>query len=449
MVLRNYLDRVRKRTPNDGLTGQNYPSRMRWVMITFSFVATVLNYLHRLSFNYLTAKGPLHDLIPDDAFGYIASAFFIAYMFSNAFSGFAIDKLGTRIGYSLTMAFWTSAAILHALARSPFQFGICRFLLGVGEAGNWPAAIKLTSEWFPPNERSTASGIFNSGAAVGAVVAPPLITWLGVTYGWQITFVIIGIFGYLWLATFWFTYYTPEKIAKETKEGIIPPLRLLKTRFVSWFTISKVFMDAIWYFISFWIGRYLADVYGWNLAQIGWFAMFPFIVADLGNILGGLFTQFVIKRGIKIPKARKISVSIFGLMMALSLLLGPLVINGPVGALIILAIAGFGYAAYTANTMAFPADVVPKSATASVWGIASVGAGLGGVIFQSLSGLAIKNLSAHFNYSLAYNAVFVGYGLMAIIGLCVVLLLMGPLVLNEDLQEYVNRKAVLSEKANN
>jgi MFS transporter, ACS family, hexuronate transporter len=431
---------MRKILLNDDSEGQNKPLRMRWVMISFAFVATFLNYLHRLSFNYLTAKGPLHDLIPDDAFGYIASAFFIAYMISNAFSGFVIDKLRTRIGYSLSMAFWTTAAILHALAKSPFQFGFFRFLLGIGEAGNWPAAIKLTSEWFTPNERSTASGIFNSGSSIGAVVAPPLIAFLGTTYGWQITFVAIGVFGYLWLALFWFIYYTPKKVIKEANARIIPPLRLLKNRFVSGLTLSKVFMDPVWYFITFWIGRYLADVYGWNLAKIGWFAMIPFIVSDFGNILGGLFTQFIIKNGLEIPKARKFSVTVFGLIMVLSLLLGPFVIKGPAGALIILAFAGFGYAAYTANTMAFPADVVPKSATASVWGIASVGAGLGGVIFQSLSGVTIKSLSTHFDYTIAYKAVFMGYGLIALIGLVIVLFTTGPLVQNKDLQDYVDNE---------
>ncbi|MDD1641617.1 MAG: MFS transporter, partial [Methylococcaceae bacterium] len=111
------------------------------------------------------------------------------------------------------MAFWTTAGLLHAVAMAPFQFGIFRFLLGLGEAGNWPAAIKLTGEWFPPEERSTASGIFNSGAAVGAIIAPPLIALLGTHFGWQMTFVVVGILGYLWLAAFWFTYYTPEKAA--------------------------------------------------------------------------------------------------------------------------------------------------------------------------------------------------------------------------------------------
>ena len=211
---------MRKNSGGENLKVQSASSRMRWVMISFAFVATVLNYLHRLSFTYLTANGYLRGIIPDDVFGYIASAFFIAYMISNAFSGFAIDKLGTRIGYSLTMAFWTTAGILHALAMSPFQFGFFRFFLGIGEAGNWPAAIKLTSEWFPPDERSTASGIFNSGASVGAVVAPPLIAWLGTTYGWQVTFLAIGVLGYLWLALFWFIYYTLPHRLKNRKHGL-------------------------------------------------------------------------------------------------------------------------------------------------------------------------------------------------------------------------------------
>lgn len=416
------------------------PQRMRWIMISFALVATILNYVHRLSFNYLSANGYLRDLIPDDSFGYIATSFFIAYLLSNAVSGFIVDKLGTRLGYSLCMAFWTTAGILHAVARSPFQFGIFRFLLGIGEAGNWPAAIKLTSEWFPPEERSTASGIFNSGAAAGAIISPLLIAWLGTAFGWQITFLVIGILGYLWLAAFWFTYYTPERMLRESRARILPPVKLLKNRFVLSLTLSKIFIDPVWYFITFWIGRYLADTYGWDLAKIGWFAMFPFIVADLGNIIGGLFTQLIIKKGVPIPKARKIGAGIFGSLMALSLLLGPLLITGPFSALGVLALAGFGYASLSANLLAFPADVVPLSATASVWGIASVGSGLGGAVFQSLSGVAVKNLSSKFNYSLAYNAVFIGYGLIALIGILIVLFMTGPLVRNRELQEYADLK---------
>jgi ACS family hexuronate transporter-like MFS transporter len=414
--------------------------KIKWLFLSFAFLATVLNYLDRLAFNYLSASGDLRKLIPDDSFGYIATAFFIAYMISNLVSGFIIDKLGTRLGYSLCMTFWTTAAILHSLARLPFHFGICRFLLGLGEAGNWPSAIKLTGEWFPPEERSTAIGIFNSGGAIGAIVAPPFISWLGITYGWQTTFIVIGLLGYLWIAGFWFTYYTPAQSLKESKAPIIPPLKLIKTRFVFWFAISKVFMDPIWYFITFWTGRYLVDVHGWGLDKIAKFAMIPFIAADAGNILGGLFTQFVIKKGLPVAKARKFSVGLFGSILALSLIVGPLVIFNPATAIIVLSISSFGYAAYTSNSMAFPGDVVPKSATASVWGLASVGAGLGGSIFQSLSGITLKSISKSHNYSFAYNTVFIGYGIMALIGLSIVLFVMGPLKKNMALFDYVNSK---------
>ena len=408
-------------------------------MITFAFIATVLNYLDRLAFTYLTASGPLRDMIPDDAFGYIATAFFVAYMLSNAVSGFVIDKVGTRVGYSLSMTFWTTAGLLHAFAIAPIQFGILRFLLGVGEAGNWPAAIKLTREWFPPHQRSIATGIFNSGGAVGAIVAPPLIAWLGTSYGWKATFIIIGTLGYVWLLFFWFSYHTPQESKLINKPRTIPVMKLLRTRFVICLFLSKIFIDPVWYFITFWIGRYLADVYKMSLAWIGSFAMIPFIVADVGNIVGGLFTAFIIKRGMPIPKARKTAAALFGGIMICSLLIGPLVINSAATALVILAGAGFGYAAYTANSMVFPSDVVPPQATASVWGIASVGAGLGGAMFQSLSGVTVKSIAASGNYLLAYDTVFIGYGIVAAIGLSIVLFIMGPI--DKDLTlEKLNRE---------
>jgi ACS family hexuronate transporter-like MFS transporter len=421
-------------TPLDLETG-NKPSKMRWIMVSLAFLATVLNYVHRLSFNYLSADGELRKLIPDDAFGYISTAFFVAYMLSNAFSGFMIDRLGTRVGYALCMGFWTTAGLVHAFAITPLQFGVCRFFLGIGEAGNWPAAIKLTSEWFPPHERSTASGIFNSGSALGAIIAPPLIAYLSFQYDWQATFIILGISGYIWLALYWFIYYTPEKM-KTVKLKTIPPLKLFKTRFVSMFTLSKMFMDPVWYFITFWIGRYLVDVHHWDLKKIGWFAVIPFVIADVGNIIGGYFTQYIIKRGVPIPKARKIAVGISGSIMALPLLLAPFVITTPMTALIMFGISGFGYTSYTANSLAFPADVVPHNAAASTWGLACVGTGLGGAIFQSISGVTLKSVSASHNYTTAYNYLFIGYGSIAVIGLFIMLFLMGPLKKHEGLHKY-------------
>jgi MFS transporter, ACS family, hexuronate transporter len=401
------------------------PLPMRWVMIGFALLATILNYVDRLAFNYLSAEGALRDLIPNDLFGYITTAFFVAYMLSNAVSGFVIDRLGTRLGYSFCMAFWTTASLLHSLARTPFQFGIARFFLGLGEAGNWPAAIKLSNEWFSPAERSVATGIFNSGAALGSVIAPPLIAYLGTNYGWKTTFVVIGVMGYLWLAVFWFVYYTPKGVAAESSAKPTPAGQLLRSSFIWKFTFAKFCMDPVWYFITFWIGRYLVDVHHWTLGKIGLYAMIPFIAADFGNILGGLFTKFLIQKGVGISNARKASLLGSGMLTSLSLILGPLFISSPSEALIILATAGFGYASYTSNSMAVPGDVAPQNTTATTWGLASVGSGLGGALFQFLSGLLVSHLSDQHGYSIAYNSVFVGYGVLALISVIVMVFVIG------------------------
>jgi MFS transporter, ACS family, hexuronate transporter len=414
----------------------NKPLKMRWAMISFAFFATVLNYIDRLSFNILSADGELRKLIPDDKFGYIGTAFFVAYALSNAFSGFVIDRLGTRIGYSLSMAFWTTASFIHAFAITPLQFGIFRFFLGLGEAGNWPAGLKLTGEWFPPHERSTASGIFNSGSALGSVIVPPLVAFLGVNYGWRTTFMVLGALGYLWIAVFWFSYYTPERATKKERAKIVPPLKLLRTRFISMFILAKIFIEPVWYFVTFWLGRYLVDVHHWDLKKIGWFAAIPFIIADVGNILGGYFTQFIIKLGIPIPKARKTAIAIAGFLMAISLLSGPWVITSPMTALIVFGITGFGYTMYTANALAIPADVVPKNAAASAWGLACIGNGIGGAIFQSLSGRTLKKFSASHNYTFAYDILFIGFGCLVIVGILIMLFGMGPFVKDKKLQQF-------------
>ena len=407
-------------------------------MIGMAFLATVLNYVHRLSFNYLSADGALRKLIPDSAFGYIGTAFFIAYMISNSFSGFVIDRLGTRLGYAMCMAFWTTAGLAHAFVITPLQFGIARFFLGIGEAGNWPAALKLTGEWFPAHERSTASGIFNSGSALGAVIVPPLVAYLGIEYGWQATFIVLAAFGYLWLVVFWFIYYTPKGAdgEVEVKPVKVPVKMLLKTRFVKTFIVSKFFLDPVWYFVTFWIGRYLVDVHHWNLKQIGWYATIPFIIADIGNIAGGYFTQFIIKKGMPIYKARKLSVCLSAALMGISLLAAPFVITTPMSALLIFGLAGFGYTSYTANSLACPADVVPKSSAASVWGIGCVGTGLGGALFQGLSGLTLSAFSTNGNHAIGYNYLFFMYGGIAIAGLVVLWFLMGPIQKDKSLTAY-------------
>lgn len=397
-------------------------------MLGFAFFATVLNYIDRLAFNYLSAEGPLRDIISDKTFGYIGTTFFIAYTASNLLSGWLIDRLKTKKGYLLSMAVWTTATLLHAFGRTPVQFGIFRFLLGLGEAGNWPAGVKLIAEWFPASQRSTASGIFNSGSAVGAILAPLLIGWLVIHLSWNHIFLVLGGLGYLWMALFWFFYEPPAGDGRARTERNIPIGTLLKSRFVACFTLSKFFIDPVWYFITFWIGRYLVDVHQLNLVEMAWLAMIPFIMADAGNIIGGLATQFMITRfGLEVVRARKVAVWFFGVLLVGSLVLAPVLISSPTAAIVLLGIAAFSNTGYIANSLAFPADVVPKHATASVWGIASVGAGIGGACFQALSGIGVTELTARYDYEVAYNVIFIGYGLLAAIGFAIVLFVMGPL----------------------
>jgi len=412
------------------------PSNLRWVMIGMGFLATVLNYIHRLSFTYLSAEGALRKMISNTALGYIGTAFLIAYMISNAFSGFVLDRLGTRIGYALCMAFWTTAGFFHAFVTTPLQFGIVRFFLGIGEAGNWPAGLKLTAEWFPQHERSTASGIFNSGAALGAIIVPPLVAYLSLTYNWQTIFIILAALGYIWLIAFWFIYYTPEQQVKEVKTKPIPAKKLLKTRYVITFMLSKFFLDPVWYFMTFWMGRYLVDVHHLNLKQIGWLATIPFIIADVGNIAGGYFTQFVIKKGMAVHKARKLSICLSAGLMSMPLLFAPFIIISPLSALIIFGLVGFGYCSYTSNSLACPPDVVPKSSAASVWGLGCIGTGLGGALFQALSGITLTAFGGNSNHAIGYNYLFLMYGTIAAFGLIVIWFFMGPITKDGGLKEY-------------
>jgi ACS family hexuronate transporter-like MFS transporter len=208
------------------------------------------------------------------------------------------------------------------------------------------------------------------------------------------------------------------------------------------FILAKIFIEPVWYFVTFWIGRYLVDVHDWDLKKIGWYAAIPFIIADFGNIIGGYFTQLIIKLGVPIPKARKTALAIAGVLMSFSLLAGPWIISSPMSALIIFGITGFGYTMYTANALAIPADVVPKNAAASAWGLACIGNGIGGAIFQSLSGVTLREVSASHNYTVAYNVLFIGFGSMVIIGILIMLFAMGPFVKNKRLQAYETEDAV-------
>lgn len=392
--------------------------RYRWLILAMVFLATVLNYVDRQTLSVVAPQLKERFGITDEGYGTIVSFFMLAYTVMNGVSGVVIDRLGAKLGYVAIMAWWSIAGMLHAFARTGFGFGVCRFLLGVGEAGNWPAGVKVVSEWFPAKDRALAGGIFNSGSSIGALLAAPLVAWLVLRFGFREAFVFTGAVGLIWIAVWLLIYRRPPGVVNDRPREKIPVWRLLRTRFVCAFALSNVFMDSCWFFYVFWIPKYLSQAFHFTLADIGKTAWIPFVSADLGNIAGGFVTRGLIARGIPVPRARKICCTIFACLMP-GAILAPFS-SSPAVAIAWISLATFGYCGFVSNGLAFPADVFPQTLTASVYGLASMGSGIGGTIFGWLTGWAVEHHG--------YTPVFAVYSILPLLGLAVILFLLGPLV---------------------
>jgi ACS family hexuronate transporter-like MFS transporter len=383
-------------------------------MISLAFFATVVNYLDRQALSVVAPTLRVQFAMSNTEYGRVLFAFMLAYTIMNGFSGVMIDRVGTRVGYALCMLWWSAATLLHALARGVWSLGVLRFLLGLGEAGNWPAGVKVVAEWFPERERALASGIFNSGSAVGAILAPPAIVWIVLRFGWPASFLAVGASGLTWLAVWWMVYRTPEQAGRGASDKPAGRrygfLELARTPFVFWFTLAKIFMDPAWYFYTFWFPEYLHSARHFDLAAIGRYAWIPFAVAGIGNLLGGWTSARLMRMGIEVTPARNTAVLIFAALMTAAI---PAVLVADARwSIALVSIAMMGYTGSTANMLAMPADVLPSAAVASVYGIASMGSGFGGMVFSLATGWAVDRFS--------YVPVFTGFGLMPLV--CVAIL---------------------------
>lgn len=391
-------------------------SPTRWTMISLAFVATLINYLDRQAFSVAAPVLREEFHLSNVAYSRIVFAFLLAYTIMNGLSGVIIDRIGTRLGYALCMAWWSAAAILHAFCTGAWSFGIARFLLGIGEAGNWPAAVKVVAEWFPTRERALASGIFNSGSSVGAILAPPVIAGVILTFGWQAAFLVVGLSGFVWLPVWWFVYSTPKTAERRRDVTPVATTALLRNRFVLMFTLSKVFLDPVWYFYIFWFPEYLKSARGFSMESIGKFAWIPFLLAGFGNLLGGWLSAAMIRRGVPVSRARKLSVAVFAVLMGSAI---PAVLTPDVShAIALVSLAMLGYTGCSANMLSFPSDVFPSRAVAAVYGFASMGSGFGGMVFTLLTGWAVDTFS--------YTPVFIGFGILPLICAAIQWLWMGP-----------------------
>jgi len=345
----------------------------------------------------------------------------LSYALGLALFGSFIDKIGTKVGYTVSLIIWSLSAVGHALVRSVLGFGVARSALGIGEGGNFPAAIKTVAEWFPKKERALATGIFNSGSNIGAVVAPILVPWLLGAYNWQMAFVVTGVIGFIWLI-FWLALYeTPAKHKKlqqpeydfihsdddvviNTSEEKVPWIRLLGIRQTWTFVVGKFLTDPIWYFFLFWLPSYFASTFHIDLMKPSLPLVVVYTVASVGSIGGGHLSSWLIKKGWPIFKARKWSMLLFAICVV-PVMTARYATNiwQAVG---LIAIAAAAHQAWSANIFTTASDMFPKKAVSSVVGLGSMAGALGGFFFPGLIGYILDANKTAGHIVTGYNIIF-------------------------------------------
>jgi MFS transporter, ACS family, hexuronate transporter len=388
--------------------------RYRWTICGLVFFATTVNYLDRAVISLLKTTFT-EDLGWNDAdYTNVEIIFKIAYAVGLLLAGRVVDKLGTKIGYALATTLWSISAVAHAAATSVFGFGVARAALGVSEAGNFPAAIKTVAEWFPKKERALATGIFNSGANVGAILAPLTVPFIATELGWQWAFIITGALGFIWLIL-WFVYYeVPAKQKKlsqaeydyihSDKDEVVVVKDAVAEPEISWgklltykqtwaFAIGKLLTDPIWWFYLFWLPDFLTSEYGLKGTDLSLPVALVYTMSTLGSIGGGWLPLNFISKGWPVYKARKTSMLIYAFFVI------PIIFAQLAGgvnmwlAVIVIGIAASAHQAWSANIFTTVSDMFPKRATASVTGIGGMFGAVGGIF---LSAAVQKNLFVYY-----------------------------------------------------
>jgi ACS family hexuronate transporter-like MFS transporter len=391
--------------------------KYRWVICALLFFATTINYVDRAVLGVLAPTLRTEIGWSDQEYGYISSAFTLAYAIGFLFAGWFIDKFGSRLGYSLYLVVWSIAAAAHALAKSVTGFSIARFALGIGESGNFPAAIKTVAEWFPKKERAFATGIFNAGSNVGAIVAPLVVPWLALTWGWQSAFIVTGLAGLVWLI-FWIPIYRrPAEHPKLSAEELayiesdppetttkVPWAKLLGYRQTWAFAIVKFLTDAIWWFYLFWFPLFMADRFKVDLKGIGIPMITVYLMADVGSVGGGYLSSNLLKNGWTANAARKTAMLVCAICI-LPVALAPQVENQWI-AVILIGIATAAHQGFSANIFTTTSDMFPKQAVGSVVGIGGFAGAMGGFIMNLGAGWLKENTG---NYQIMFIIAAVVY----------------------------------------
>jgi len=374
-------------------------SHVRWSVCAMLFAATSINYMDRQVIAILKPTLEQSIGMSDVGFGYIVATFQVSYALGLLLMGRLVDRIGTRIGYMIVMAIWSLAAMGHSLASTVTQFAMARFALGIGESGNFPTAIKTTAEWFPQSERSLATGIFNSGSNLGAILAPILIPWVTLRWGWHAAFLATGAFSASWILLWFFNYRKPsvhpsisdEELdwigREETRTEVVASItwaRLIRLRQTWAFTLAKFLTDPIWWFYLFWMPDFFSKHYGLDLAHLGLPLILIYNASAVGSIGGGWLPVPFIRMGIAPGRARIVAMSLCA--VAVVPVFTITAIHSEWLAVAILSVAAGAHQGWSANLYTTTSDMFPRHAVGSVNGIGGMAGSLGGVLLAYYAG---------------------------------------------------------------
>lgn len=406
------------------------PPRMtsiRWRICALLFFANTINYMDRQVLSFLAPLLQTKIGWTELQYGYIVVAFQAAYAMGLLAAGGIIDAIGVRLGYALAIGLWSLSAISHAFARSALTFGICRFFLGLGESGNFPAAIKTVAEWFPKRERALATGLFNSGTSVGAILVPLTVPWVATHLGWQWAFVFTGCFSLTWLLVWWTTYKSPSDHARLSALELthiqsdagdvltkVPWRRLLGYRQAWALLLGKGLTDPVWWFLLFWLPKYFAAEYGLKVTGLAAPIIVIYVAACIGSVFGGWLPAQFIRMGLSIKAARRFA------MLACALCVTPIASIGLIHtlwlAIAVISLAAAAHQGWSANIYTLASDIFPKSFIGSVTGFAGFGGAIGGMLAAWIVGAVLQRTH---NYALIFvvagSAYLIALGLIQLL----------------------------------
>jgi ACS family hexuronate transporter-like MFS transporter len=412
----------------------------RWTVCGLIFAATTINYMDRQVLGILAPT--LEKTLGWNELEYarIVMAFQAAYAIGLLGFGRLIDRIGTRHGYAVSIFAWSVAAMAHALARGVWGFGVARFALGLGEAGNFPAAVKAVSEWFPRRERALATGLFNSGSNVGAILAPLLVPWITLHYGWQMAFIVLGASGFGWLVFWYWLYALPAESRRVSPEELaiilsdppepalekIPWRELLRYRQTWAFVVGMSLSAPIWWFYLYWLPKFLHQQYGLDLATLGPPLVVIYTMTTVGSIGGGWLSGALLKRGWSLNASRKTALLICALCVV------PVVFAAQASnlwvATFLIGLAASAHQGWAANLFTLVSDLFPKQAVASVVGLGGMFGSLAAVAFSQSAGLILQSTGSYWTLFIMAGSAY----LLALIIMQLLIPHMKPAEFNHD-----------------